>query len=118
MGVISKLQSDVDKLNKLYLPASKSIKRRLINDYEFAGAIADTLGIKLNVPNYNVGFNYTSLFINQVDEYMMDLEGLADVIIEMFREMNFYSFYQISYEYISKHDQELLMKEGKKNELQ
>lgn len=111
MGVISRLHSDIEELSKRYLTASKSIKRRIINDFEYADSLAERLDIKLQIPNYKVSYKDFGLYMNQVDECLMDFEGMADVIIGMFKEMDFYSFYQISHEYMSKHDQELLMSE-------
>ena len=111
MGLISRLNGDVQELNKRYLTASPSIRKRLISDYEYADSLADTLGIKLDIPKYSVKIDDSSLFLNQVDMYLYDMEKIADVVISMFREMEFYFFKRFYSDTFTKRDVELLMKE-------
>lgn len=111
MGVIPRLHGDINRLNKRYLSVSSSMRRRLINDYEYADSLAETLGIKLHIPKYRVNIKDEDLFLNQVDTYLYDMEYISDTVIKMFRDMDFYSFKRLNNEYISKSDIELLMKE-------
>lgn len=111
MGVIPKLHSDIAKLNRLYVPASVSMKRRIVNDYEYAYSLAEELGINLDIPKYKVSIKEPELFFNQVDTYIYDMEHIADIVIGMFKQMNFCFFKRYHNEYVSKRDMELLMKE-------
>ena len=88
MGVIPRLHGDINRLNKRYLSVSSSMRRRLINDYEYADSLAETLGIKLHIPKYRVNIKDEDLFLNQVDTYLYDMEYISDTVIKMFRDMD------------------------------
>ena len=106
----TRLQSDVEKLNRRYVLSSKSIKRRIVNDYEYAYELAEQLDIKLDIPKYKVEINDSTLFSNQVAEYIFDMESIADVVIGMFKSMDFYNFKRLGNYRISKKETEELMK--------
>ena len=111
MGVIPKLNRDINILNKRYVLAGKSIRRRLVYDYEFAYELGERLGTTLDIPKYPVNIKEDTLFYNQVNDYLYEMESIADIVIGMFREMDFQFFRRLNHIYLSKSELEKLMEE-------
>lgn len=110
MSISERITKESELLTRLYNASSKSIKKRIEYDFDFLKDIAETLDAKIYVPNYDIKID-SSTFMRQVEYYVDDLEYLAEVIIELFKNIDFYYYKRLSHLDLSKKDIEELLRE-------
>ena len=104
------LNKDSELLTRLYNSSSKSIKKRLQYDFDFLKDIAETLDKKIYIPDFKIVYD-DSLFMYQIEKYIDDLEVLAEIVIDLFKQIDFYFYNRLSYLDFSKKDAEDIISE-------
>lgn len=110
MEIPERLSKESELLTRMYNASSKSMKKRIEYDFDYLKDIAETLDTKIYVPNYDLKID-DSIFMRQVEYYIDDLEYLAEIIINLFKYIDFYYYERLSYIDFSKKDLEDLLSE-------
>lgn len=110
MEIPERISRDSEVLTRLYNSSSKSMKKRILYDFDFLKSIAEELDTKIYTPNYKIVYD-ESLFMYQIEKYIDDLEVLAEIVIDLYKKIDFYFYNRFSYIDFSKKDMEDLLKE-------
>lgn len=111
MGVEVTARKDVEHLKNAFLHANKTQRKRIIFDFDFASSMEEALKCDFKIPDYSTSSEDPSLFMNQVIDYIYELEQIAEYVIEMYKRMGFYNYQRSCFRTLSKENAETILKE-------